>query len=478
MAKVETGGPGPGDAAADVVVIGAGAAGLIAAMRAAEAGAGVIVLERDPLPRGSTALSAGLIPAAGTRFQQAAGISDDEAAFARDIQAKAGGEADPDRVRAVVQAVAPALSWLHDRHGLPFSVIANFSYPGHGASRMHGLPSRSGAELMDRLRAAAEATGLDIVTEAHADTLLTDGNGRITGLRFSRPDGTIETVGAGAVILACNGYGGSKAHVARHIPDLADALYFGHPGNQGDALDWGMALGADTRHLSGHQGHGSVAHPQGILITWATMSEGGFQVNRLGQRFSNEARGYSEQAAEVLAQPDGVAWSIFDERIAGIARQFEDFRQAEAIGAIVGADTVAGLAARTGLPEAALAESFARVAGHKRDGGHDGFGRDWTGAAPLDAPLRAVRVTGALFHTQGGLVVDAARRVLKPDGTPLPNLFAAGGAACGVSGPHAKGYLSGNGLLTAVADGFVAGDMAADMAGDTADRLAAHAARD
>ncbi|MCA3564273.1 MAG: FAD-dependent oxidoreductase [Methylocystis sp.] len=461
VARLES---GSADVFVDIVVIGAGAAGLVAAMRAREAGATVLVLERDSLPRGSTALSAGLIPAAGTRFQKAAKISDSEALFAEDIRRKAHGEADETAIAAVVGAIAPALEWLSGRHALPFSVIENFTYPGHSANRMHGLPSRSGSELMDRLRAAAEAAEIDILTEARAETLLRAPQNAVGGVRFSRPDGTSEEVRCGAVILACNGYGGNPARVARHIPELASGIYFGHPGNQGDALAWGEALGARTAHLSGHQGHGSVAHPQGILITWATMTEGGFQVNRSGARFSDESRGYSEQAEAVLAQPEGLAWSVFDERIAEIARQFEDFRQAEAHGAVLQANAPAELAGKTGLPAGALEQSLAEVRALKAASGTDAFGRTWTGLPQLEAPFRAVRVTGALFHTQGGLVVDEEARVLGENGLPIAGLFAVGGAACGVSGSKASGYLSGNGLLTAVAYGYLAGAAAARSA--------------
>ncbi len=448
----------------DVLIICSGAAGLVAALRAREAGASVIVLERDPLPRGSTALSAGLIPAAGTCFQKDAQITDSESQFASDILAKSHNEADPKAVSTVVSAIGPTLEWLSERHGLPFSVIENFSYPGHSASRMHGLPSRSGQELMDRLRSAAEAASIDIITNARAETLLIDTSGLIQGVRFSRPDGTTDDVGCNALILACNGYGGNKALVTEHIPQLANALYFGHVGNQGDALAWGEALGAQTRHLSGHQGHGSVAHPQGILVTWATMTEGGFQVNLSGERFSDESRGYSEQAEAVLAQPEGVVWSIFDERIAAIARQFEDFRSAEAMGAVVEAQWLGELADAMRLPIAVLQETLTEVQQFKVNSETDRFGRIWTGVSQLQSPFRAVKVTGALFHTQGGVVVDAQARVIGSSGMPIPRLFAAGGAACGVSGSQASGYLSGNGLLTAVAYGSIAGMAAAAAA--------------
>jgi fumarate reductase flavoprotein subunit len=112
-----------------------------------------------------------------------------------------------------------------------------------------------------------------------------------------------------------------------------------------------------------------------------------------------------------------------------------------------------------------LAASFAAVEAMKRGETHDPFGRDLRGAPPLRPPYRAARVTGALFHTQGGLVIDREARVLREDGTPLPNLFAAGGAACGLSGSTAAGYLSGNGLLTATVLGRIAGCSAAALAG-------------
>jgi len=438
------------EAEADVVVIGGGAAGLVAALSAAERGAAAVVLERDRLPRGSTALSAGLVPAAGTRFQRAKGIEDSPERFAADIAAKSKGAADPRVLAAVTAAAGPALEWLADRHGLPFEVITDFLYPGHSAHRMHGLPSRSGAELMDRLLAAVEAASIPVLVEAHATTLFAEPDGRLRGVAASRPGGE-ERVGARSVVLACNGYGGNRELVRRHIPGLAGALWFGHPGNTGDALAWGEALGAAAANLSGHQGHGSVAHPHGILITWAVMMEGGIQVNARGERFSDETEGYSEQAERVLAQPGGIAWDVFDARIAAIARQFEDFRAAEAAGAVLTAPTVAALAAAMHVPQAPLAAELAEARGRDR------FGRDWSATAPLSPPFHAVRVTGALFHTQGGLVIGPDARVLRPDGSALPNLFAAGGAASGLSGPTAAGYLSGNGLLTAVALGRIAG---------------------
>src|SRR6185295_18835055 len=132
-----------------LLIIGAGAAGLCAALAAKEAGVDAVVVERDDVPAGSTALSAGLIPAAGTRFQRDKGISDSPSLFAADIQRKAKGEADHAVVETVAARAAPLVEWLADRYGLPFEVVDNFNYPGHSAMRMHGLASRTGQELID-----------------------------------------------------------------------------------------------------------------------------------------------------------------------------------------------------------------------------------------------------------------------------------------------------------------------------------------
>ena len=446
-----------------ILVVGGGAAGLCAALAAHETGAEVAILERDPLPRGSTALSAGLIPAAATRFQKSLGIVDAPELFADDIRKKAHGEADDAIVDLVAAQSGPTVEWLADRYGLPFSVVHDFDYPGHAARRMHGLPSRSGDELIDRLRHAVEEAGLPLMAQATVTALFSDAERRIHGIETTRPDGTRDLIGCDALILACNGYGGNPALVAQHIPEMRGALYFGHPGNRGDAVLWGDALGAKLVHMSGYQGHGSVAHPHGILITWAAIMEGGFQVNTSGRRFSNESLGYSEQAARVIAEPEAVAFSIFDERIAIIARQFEDFGHAEASGAVIEADSVEELAARLKLPADALGETFTAVERLKQSGGIDVFGRIFADVTQLSPPLKAVRVTGALFHTQGGLAVDRHARLLGRDGRTLPNLLAAGGAAAGVSGSRASGYLSGNGLLTATVLGRIAGTSAAKM---------------
>lgn len=440
------------DLSTETLIVGAGAAGLIAALSAQAADQEVLVLEADPVPTGSTALSAGLIPAPGTKAQKAAGIDDSPALFAADIMRKAKGENDPELVAAMTEGSAEALDWLSETYGLPFTVVDDFTYPGHSRRRMHALPSRAGRDLIDALRATAETEAIPIVTERRVVVLFAEPDGRICGVEALRPDGGRERIGCARLILACNGYGGNREMLRRHMPAISEAIYFGHDGNQGDAVIWGTALGASMKHLGAFQGHGNVAHPHGILISWAVIMEGGFQVNLEGRRFWNEAQGYSEAAAAVLAQPEGVAWAIYDDRIAGVARQFVDFQEAEAQGAVLWADSIAQLAEKTHLPEAALTATVDAI-----ETGLDPLGREFDPAQRLKPPFAATRVTGTLFHTQGGLDVTGDGQVKREAGGLFPNFYAVGGAAVGVSGSGDTGYLSGNGLLSAVVLGRRAG---------------------
>lgn len=430
-----------------VAIVGAGACGLVAALSLRNAGVDCVVLERDAQPSGSTALSSGLIPACGTRMQRALGIDDSVELFSQDIDRKAHGTAAPHLVRAYTTAVGPAIDMLADRHGLDFHVQQGFLFPSHSVLRMHSVAEKTGAAFVSYLERAAYAAGADIVTEAIVRSLwFDDATRRVAGLSFERPDGALEHLRCNALVLACNGFGGNAAMVRELLPEMRDAPFAGHTGNDGSAIAWGRAMGARLADLGGYQGHGSWATPHGALISWAIMMEGAIQLNAHGERFHDETGGYSEAAVKVLAQPGGVAWDIMDAPLLALARTFPDFCAAEAAGAVRQCADAQALAALIGADPATVARSCAEAP--KR---------------PLLAPFHVVKVTGALFHTQGGLDIDTHCRVLHEDGTPFPNLLAAGGAARGVSGNAVWGYMSGNGLLSAVGGGAIAAATAVEM---------------
>ena len=444
-----------------VVVVGGGACGLCAALAASDAGHEVLLLEQDKSLLGTTSMSTGLIPAAGTPEQQGRGIEDSAEIFAADIQRKASNGADPVVVNRLAEESADTVAWLRDKHDVPLSLLGGFTYPGHSVMRMYGTPNRSGGELMARLESAARNNGVDVLTEALVEDLIVDGDQRVLGVRIVRPDGEQMEVGCQTLILACCGFAGNQQMVEQFMPEMKLATFHGHPGNKGHAIKWGEAMGAQLEDMDAYQGHGGLAYGHGIPILWPLIVEGGFQVNREGQRFSDESKGYSEQAVKILAQTDLIAFSIFDQRLYDLMMDFEDFKDAVAAGAVVRGDDIAALAAATKLPVEALQQTFDQVAAVASGSEADCFGRVFTPERLLAPPFYAAKVTGALFHTQGGLAVDGDARVLRENGQPFPNLFAGGGAARGVSGAGAAGYIAGNGLLTATGLGKIAGRSAA-----------------
>ena len=445
------------DTEVDCLIIGGGAAGLTAALAASENGAVVLVAERETQLSGSTALSSGLIPAAETNAQKRQNISDSKNTFYADIMEKNGNSADPNHVNLCVENITFALDWLEAKHGIPFHVLDDFLYPNHTNFRMHAVPEVTGEALINYLERAVSELDIYISCNLKVANLVKSNNGRILGAIGERPDGSIEAISSKTTILACNGYGGNSALIAENIPEMQNATYFGHAGNQGEAVIWGRQLDAKIDHLSGYQGHGSVAHPHGILVTWALMMEGGIQVNTNGRRFSNEHKGYSEQAVNVLSQPEKIAFNIFDERLCALGRKFEDFRKAEKANAIIAADTIEDLASKLNINIRSLCDTMLEIDALAEQNAVDTFGRSFKSENRLKPPYYAVKVTGALFHTQVGLIIDDQARVTQTNGSVIHGLYACGGAACGVSGPNVAGYLSGNGLLTAISLGYVAG---------------------
>ncbi|MCX7168396.1 MAG: FAD-dependent oxidoreductase [Rhodocyclales bacterium] len=451
---VKRGHPPQGAPYVPVAIAGAGACGLTAALMLHDAGIECVLLERDAAPSGSTALSSGFIPAPGTQAQRARGVADSPVQFAADIHAKTKNTAAPHLVAAYTKAIGPALDALQDKHGLSWLLLDDFMYPGHSVWRMHAVPEKTGIALMGRMQNAAAACGIALLTQALVRELWLDEHGKIAGVGYARPDGAMEHLSCDVLILACNGFGGDAAMVRQLLPEMRDAIFAGHTGNDGSAITWGHALGARLADLGGYQGHGSWAVPHGVLITWALMMEGAVQINSLGRRFHDETLSYSEAAVQVLAQSGGVAWNVFDEALLRFARGFPDFCEAEAVGAVKACADKFALAALIGCDTDTLSATLGVVS----PGSVSPDGRVFSRA--LQAPFYAVKVTGALFHTQGGLDIDAQCRVLHEDGTPFNNLLAAGGAARGVSGNAVWGYLSGNGLLSAVAGGYIAAQTA------------------
>lgn len=448
----------------DVLVVGAGGGGLAAAIAAHDAGAAsglnVALVEKRERPGGNTSLSTASLPGAGTRFQRAAGIVDSADTLYADLTALSGPHDALHLVRLLADRSAEIVEWLADDVGVPLDVITDYRHVGHSVPRLHAPASRKGEDLVAALVAAVESRGIPMALSSPLTSLIVDADGRVVGA-VTGDGADASRIGAKAVVLAVNGFGNVPDLVARHCPEIAGAMYVGALGSEGEAVRLGEALGAGFGNMASYQGYASVLYPHGELLSWTTIEKGAVLVDANGQRFGDEAIGYSGFAAPVARQ-QGRVHAVFDQRIRDIAAREPWFKEILDFGAARRADDVAALAALIGVPAEALAATLEAYNRAVTGSAPDPYGRTELAAAPLTAPFYTAEVTAALLSTQGGLAIDEAARVLRPDGTAIPGLYAIGGAVAGIAGREGGvGYSSGSGLLHAIGLGWVAGRDAA-----------------
>lgn len=448
------------DMTVDVLVVGAGGCGLVAAVAAAGDGANVAILEKNTRFMGNTVLSSGSIPGAGSRMQRAAGIDDCADRFIDDLFTVSGSHDGDHLTHRLAEVSAELVEWLIDEARVALTLVETYRHVGHSVPRLHAPPSRRGADLVADLEREVQRRDIPIAYGQPVVNLMYE-EGRVVGVETCDATQQTSRIGAGAVILASNGFGGSPDLLARFCPDAAKATYAGATGSTGEALAWGLALGAGTGNLTAYQGHAGLAARSGNLVTWTVIERGGVIVDGRGQRFGNETIGYSAFAAKEIAA-SGPLYMVYDARIeADVSAGQPEFAEIAKMGDAIAADDANALAGEIGVPAEALTATL-REAKDAATNGDDRFGRSAWGFGPLVAPYRATRITPALFHTQGGLMVDADARVLRTDGQAIPGLYAGGGAAAGISGRDGgNGYVSGNGLLSALGLGYLAGRAAA-----------------
>ncbi|MDG2318850.1 MAG: FAD-dependent oxidoreductase [Rhodospirillaceae bacterium] len=451
------------DITVPVVVVGGGACGLTAALSAREAGAEVLILERDATPQGTTSMSQGTMCGAGTEAQKRAGIDDTPEQFFEDVMTKVEGLTDPDLVRVITREAGPTIDWLSSEQGIPFEVDTSWKGLGHTVQRLHAPPEKTGEDLMGRLLQAVERAGVDLLTDALVTDVFADSNSRVLGVRAARPDGTTEDIGCGALVLATCGFAANPDMIAEFIPDMAGAHVFTWENSRGDGIRWGMELGGETADMTAFQGYGALAHPQELLFNYQYVIDGGVMVNRDGERFSNEVADVSGQGVNVMRQPGSVAYMIYDEELHNRYKHLHETREALDVGAIKSGVTSSDLCSSLDLPMDKVESVLAVLHDAKAGMAKDAWGRDFTGTKQLVPPYYGIQVTGALYHTQGGLTVDETARVKRTSGGLLPNLFAGGGAARGMTGPTCSGYIPASGICMAMTLGRLAGRGAAKL---------------
>ncbi|MER6815417.1 FAD-dependent oxidoreductase [Spirillospora sp. NPDC000708] len=431
------------DTEVDVAVVGGGACGVMTALRAArDPGRVVAVFEKSAREGCNAAISSGSLAAGGTRFQAAAGIDDSPRRHADDILRASGDEEWRPVVEALCAAAPRIVEWIADT-GYPIELGTDMPRAGMTALRLHTDTGRlGGARLMRHLRALLEAhDNAAFVDEAPAVDLVSD-DGGVTGVVIAQ-NGSLQRVRAGAVVLATDGFAADQTLVKRYLPHLGTPFYGGVSTSTGDALAWAGRLGAQVRNMGAGLRSGLVVVDHGTRVSPALPFNGAVLVNADGERFvDEESKGYSSMAGVLQRQPGERAAMIWDATAMAATRESEMMRESLAAGAVRDCATLDDLAACLGRTPAETEHALAPLPDRRG----------------LTAPYHLAWVTHGLLTTQGGLVIDPSGRVLDGAGEPIPGLFAGGGAACGLAGPHSDGYLSGNGLLSAFGMGWIIGN--------------------
>lgn len=427
----------------DVAVVGGGACGLMTALRAARDPELVVaVFEKSDREGCNAAISSGSLAAGGTRFQAAAGIVDSPQAHADDILRATGDEGWRPVVEALCAAAPAYVEWIADS-GYPIEIGADMPRAGMSVPRLHTDTGRlGGARLMRHLRDLVDGCeNVAFVDEAPVVDLVVE-DGAVTGVVVSQ-NGSLLRVRAGSVVLAADGFANNPALVKEHLAHLGNPFYGGVSTSTGDALAWVLPLGAQLRNMGAGLRSGLVVVDHGTRVSPALQFNGAVLVDRTGERFvDEESKGYSSLAGILQAQDGERAVMIWDATAMAATRESEMMRECLAAGAIRDAATVEELADALGLSVETTREAIAPLPGRRA----------------LEAPYHLAGVTHGLLTTQGGLVVSPAGEVLDGSGTPIPHLYAGGGTACGLAGESSDGYLSGNGLLSALGMGWIIGN--------------------
>jgi fumarate reductase flavoprotein subunit len=436
---------------ADLIVIGAGGCGLMAALVAARKGATVLVLEKTDKSGGGTAFSSKGIRASGSRRQREAHIDDSPELYARDILNRNNNESDAELTRCLTETSGRVADFLTDVAGIQFE-LGEFAF-GHSARRSHSW--KENKAITDFLYEAVQREeNVRVRFSTPVRALRQDGSGAVTGVVTD--DGEL---GARKVILASGGFGASAELLSRHIPKAADIPFPGHHGSTGDGIKMGVAIGAVTEHMAAFQPYPAYLGPGKRAVPPEVALSGGIMVDVGGKRFVDETRYPGGLGTKMLELAGKQAYEIFDERIYRLhaigPRGLADLLDA---GLLQTASTIAALANTLGIDARGLDQTVQEYNRAAASGEKDALGRALP--QPFNPPYYGIKVTVALYHTQGGLKVNSHGQVLRADGSIIPNLYAGGGVAAGVSGKGLEGYLPGNGLLVSLGLGMRAAEHA------------------
>ena len=490
---------------ADIVIVGAGGAGMTAAITAAEEGKSVVILESQSMVGGNSVRATGGMNAGKTVYQdenefgEAAGVektlktaaekyADNETITAlaktvseqwaeyqanptgyfdsvelMELDTMVGGKGinDPELVETLCSNSADAIDWL-DEHGITLHNVASFG--GASVKRIHrpvdadGKTISVGSYMIPLLQENCEKAGVQILLNTTANEILTDANGAAAGIKATGSTGETVTVNAKAVVLTTGGFGANLDMVTEYKPELKGFMTTNAAGAQGQGIEMAQAIGAATVDMDQIQIHPTVEANTAALITEGLRGDGAVLINAEGKRFIDEVGTRDVVSAAEIAQTGSYSWLVVDQAMVDASSVIQGYIKK---GYTVTGETYEELGKAMGVDEAAFAETMNTWNGYVDAKNDPDFGRT-SFANKLDtAPYYAIKVTAGVHHTMGGLTINTNTEVLKEDGSVIPGLFAAGEVTGGV---HGANRLGGNAVADFTVFGRIAGKAASDYA--------------
>ena len=490
---------------ADVVVVGAGGAGMTAAITAAAEGKTVVILESQSMVGGNSVRATGGMNAGKTVYQdenefgESAGVektlktaaekyADNETITAlaktvseqwaayqanptgyfdsvelMELDTMIGGKGinDPELVETLCANSADAIDWL-DEHGITLHNVSSFG--GASVKRIHrpvnaeGKTVSVGSYMIPLLQENCEKAGVKMMLDTTATEILTDANGAAVGVKATGASGETVTVNAKVVILASGGFGANLDMVVKYKPELKGFMTTNAPGIQGQGIEMAQAIGAATVDMDQIQIHPTVEANTAALITEGLRGDGAILINEEGQRFIDEVGTRDVVSAAEIAQTGSYSWLVVDQAMADASSVIQGYIKK---GYTVTGTTYEELGKAMGVDAAAFAETMEKWNGYVEAKNDPDFGRT-SFANPLNtAPYYAVKVTAGVHHTMCGLKINANTEVLNEKGEVIPGLFAAGEVTGGV---HGANRLGGNAVADFTVFGRIAGAAASDYA--------------
>ncbi len=445
----------------DVVVVGAGGAGLTASVLATQQGQKVILLEKMPFVGGNSLRAEGGMNAAGTNLEKELGLDDSTVEnFTEDTLRLGHYLADPELVRTLAENSSDAIEWLKTVGASFTGVKATGGCEGRKYLHQPEGGVAVGEYLVAKLKAQVEKLGIDVRVNTKATEILMD-NGQAVGVLAEDAE-HIYTINAKSVVLTTGGFGANFELMASFDPSLANAVTTNHSGAQGDGIMMAQAIGADTVDMDQIQLHPTVIQSDGSLVSESFRSLGAIVVNTQGKRFVNDLAGRDVVSQAELKQPDGYCFIIFDQNLVdhlALSKRFIDG------GYTISGKTYEELAKNMGL-SAEAQQNFVNTMDTWNQSVANGLDEEFGRNNGMDddlstAPYYAIKIAPGIHHTMGGIKINTSAEVIDTDGNVIPGLFAAGETTGGIHGGNRVG---GNAVCDFIVFGRIAGQSATDFA--------------